>query len=180
MKRLALRSTIIALILVALGAMVPAASADQVTWNLIGVIFGDGGSASGSFVYDANTNTVSSVNITTTAGTLSGGAVYLGVNTGFGPSATEIALLPNPSLSDLTTSPVLDLVFLSALTNLGGTIGLTAFEATCGDSGCTLANLVRGTTGEVSSTPEPSSLLLLATGILGLAIGAKRKLLRAH
>jgi hypothetical protein len=63
--------------------------------------------------------------------------------------------------SRFTGTPVLDMIFLSALTNSGGTIGLSAFEGTCGDAGCTFANLARGGTGAVTPTPEPSSLLLL-------------------
>ena len=177
MKQLCLRSTITALVLVVLAAMAPAASANQVTWDLIGVIFGDGGSASGSFVYDANTNAVSSVNITTTTGISFVGAMYLDVNPGFGPSATEISFVPNAS-STPTGSPVLDLLFLSALTNSGGTIALSALEGTCGDPGCSTAAIARGGTGAVTAAPEPSSLLLLATGIIALAIGAKRKLVR--
>ena len=49
------------------------AAAKPVTWYLQGVTFLDGGTGSGSFVYDADTNlpfgTYSNISITTTAGT---------------------------------------------------------------------------------------------------------------
>jgi hypothetical protein len=41
----------------------------QVTWDLSGVVFNDGGTASGSFVFDASTDTYESWSITTTATT---------------------------------------------------------------------------------------------------------------
>jgi len=44
------------------------ASAQPIKWTLNNVIFSDGGTASGSFFYDAETNTVSEVNIVTEGG----------------------------------------------------------------------------------------------------------------
>jgi hypothetical protein len=46
------------------------------TWTLLGVTFYDGGTAHGSFVYDADLDSYSSFNITTTAGSAFGGATY--------------------------------------------------------------------------------------------------------
>src|SRR3954453_13212771 len=45
--------------------------AAPVLWTLSGVTFADGGTASGSFVYDATTNTYSAINVTSAGGTLS-------------------------------------------------------------------------------------------------------------
>ena len=59
-----------AVVLVAHAVAVP------VTWTLSGVTFGDGGIATGSFAYDASSNTYSNVNITTTTGSARSGAVY--------------------------------------------------------------------------------------------------------
>ena len=68
MDRLVFRATLTALVLVVMSAMVPTASADGVTWILSGVTFDDGGTASGSFIYDADANTIGSINILTTQG----------------------------------------------------------------------------------------------------------------
>jgi hypothetical protein len=184
MKRLTLRCTITALVLSVAAAMIPTASADQVTWNLVNVTFSDRGTASGSFVFDANTNTVSSVNITTTAGTSFVGATYTGEDPGFLPDATAMDVVTNPLLSDLTGTPDLFMSFQSALTDLGGTIALltNGGESMCINPGCTLAGpkLRALATGEVvSSVPEPSSILLLGMGMFALAGAARRKLLRA-
>ena len=80
------------------------ASADGVTWDLMNVTLSGGGTASGSFVYDSTTNTLSDVNITTSAGTSFAGATYLAANPGFGfgsylgPTFFQMTFVPNPSL----------------------------------------------------------------------------------
>ncbi len=188
MHRLFFGGTIAALILIVAGAIAPTVSADDVTWTLSDVTFTDGGTASGSFVYDADTDTVSSVDIVTTSGTAFGGATYTAVDPGYGPYADEIVFVTD-SLAVYTGAPALDLGFLSDLTDAGGTDGLFSMdgygEYTCGDPGCNyggveLRALAGGEVVGVATTPEPASLslLLLGIGIVGLA-GMKRKMLPA-
>ena len=52
------------------------AQATPITWT-VSAAFPDGGTAAGSFVYDADFNTYSSINITTTAGSVRPGATYV-------------------------------------------------------------------------------------------------------
>src|SRR5579885_3048511 len=121
-KQLAFDFLRCALIAIAKVSSVPSASAATILWTLQGVTFGDGGKASGSFDYNADTNTFSSIDIVTTPGSSFPGATYLAIDPGKASSATSLAVVPNAGLADLTGTAVLDLFFSSALTNAGGTI----------------------------------------------------------
>src|SRR5258705_12996304 len=122
MNRLTFRSLIIASVLFVLFSVPSIASADGVTWTFSGLTFDDGGTASGSFNYDAVAGTYSSIDITTTLGTAFGGATYTGFNALLSPSSTGIILLTDPSLPDLTGTGFFYLLFSAALTNSGGTV----------------------------------------------------------
>src|SRR5260370_9871267 len=77
--------------LLALSVFSVYASASPVLWTLVGVAFNDGGTASGSFVYDANTNTYSSINMTTTAGSVrTSGATYHFVSGGIPANSSGV------------------------------------------------------------------------------------------
>jgi PEP-CTERM motif len=179
MNRLIFRSLIAAFILVVTFGVPSIASADGITWNLSGVAFDDGGTASGSFVFDALTNTYSAIDIITTAGSAFGGATYTGIDPGFPSTSGQLILVTNPLLSDFTGTAVLELDF-GPLTNLGGTFPVAGGEGTCDNTGCSSGTELRAiTAGEVTgvvATPEPSALLLLVMGLAGLAgaVAAKR------
>ena len=166
------------------------AIAAPATWTLSGVTFADGGTASGSFAYDASTNTYSNINITTTAGTTFGtGATYAALNPGAASSATLLLAVPSGAVT--TGTRLLAVGFPSALTNAGGTlslIGSGSNETTCGNSGCTTAGgtarLV--TAGSVTSTgsgtgtqPVPTlsnvALAVLAALLLGTSAMTLRR-----
>jgi hypothetical protein len=156
------------------------ADAAPLRWNLDGGTFLDGGSANGSFVYDADTNTYSDIAINTTAGTILGGATYLDVVVG---TVNGFRVVPDAALADLTGSLNLGIVFFTPLTNFGGTIDLQLiFEGFCLDSTCSGITLnggrlidIGGDPGSVTAVPLPAAVWLFGSGLLGLVGVARRR-----
>ena len=162
--------------LLGLGVFSVSASAIPVRWTLTGVTFSDGGTASGSFIYDADTNTYSNISITTTAGTvLLTGATYGFIAPVVPPSSLGF-LTTQQNGGDLTGTRGMAPFFGTALTNAGGSASVSAVEATCSDAVCTSpVPPSRGTTaGTVTGAqvaPIPTlSFSMLA--LLGLALAA--------
>jgi hypothetical protein len=173
------------LLLLVLLSVPSIASADSILWTLTGVTLVGGGTATGSFDYNAATNTFSSIDITTTSNPTG----YTGLWAAGIPSATGLAL----GSSDPTnlSGPVLLLMFSGlGLGNSGGSVPLVpglfdiptqtltgSGEFTCSDAACgTFTTPVVITGGEVVGTvvtPEPSALALLGIGLAALLAGAK-------
>jgi hypothetical protein len=166
-------------------AFASVAMAAPTTWFLNGVTFADGGTASGSFVYDASTNTYSAVSISTTPGTTFGsGTTYTGLNPGFPSSSTLLVAVPNPALGDFTGTRVLALNFVTPLANGGGTSSLNAIESVCANSGCTtpttpnrFSTAGNATTTSTTSVPALSNagLAVLAMLLLGSSVYSLRR-----
>jgi hypothetical protein len=116
------------------------------TWTLNGAVFDDGGSASGSFVYDSPTNTYSAINISTTSGSAFGGASYHDPHPAGGSSNSgNLSTVPDASAGGLTGLPTLLLGYASGLTNVGGTVmlGGGSAESTCSNASCSAASIKR-------------------------------------
>lgn len=120
-----------------------AAQAVPIQWTLNGVTFTDGGTASGTFVYDAATNTYSNINITTTAGsTVTTGATFQFVCTspctGVSASPTQVLFLSAAPSGDLTGARGLALWFVAPLTDAGGghDLASNSMEASCSNAVC--------------------------------------------
>jgi len=167
-------------ILVAGILMAASASADQVTWDITGQ-FDDGGTISGSFVYDADLNQFSSIDVTTSAGSVLSGALYTLPDPCCG--SVPYFLLFVTTTGDLTGTPVFSDYLVSPMTDAGGTIDLATSgapifaEESCANANCTgPAGLERAViSGDVSSVPEPSTfLLVLPLGVLMAALRRER------
>jgi hypothetical protein len=124
----------IALCALSLGAT---AFAGPITWTFTNATFAGGGTVTGSFVYDATGSSYSSLNVTASAG---GGFALTSfglLNPSLVTDATHRFLVP--TTGNLTGVPNLELSFVSALTNGGGTVNLATSiwgEYTCADSVC--------------------------------------------
>jgi hypothetical protein len=174
MNKLVFRGLITAFLLLVLLCVPSIASADGITWTLSGVTFADGGTASGSFVYDALTNMYSSIDITTTSGPAFAGTTYHALSGVFGTSNSGMLL---GASGDLTNTALLFLLFDTGLTDSGGTVVLSGVgEGTCDNTDCSLSTLDRSLTGgEVVgtvATPEPSVLSLLTMALIALMVVA--------
>lgn len=155
------------------------AEAAPIRWVLQDVLFDDGGTASGSFVYDADTNTLSAISVTTTDGAVLLGSVYEFANFEAGLLDADSVLLvaaANPGAG----TPAFNINLESAMTNAGGTISLAmappplTFESTCLISNCTQFFSIDRVTvsGSITTVPVPAALWLLASAILYLGAGA--------
>jgi hypothetical protein len=155
------------------------AEAAPLTWTVDGVTFNDGGSANGSFVYDADTGMYSDIAINTTAGTILGGTAYPDVLRG---DAFFLDVVPDASLASLTGSLLLNINFASPLTNAGGTIDIFIIsEGFCQNAACTVIDGTDGRgaglpdAGSVTAVPLPTAVWLFGSGLLGMIGVARRK-----
>jgi hypothetical protein len=118
----------------AIGALslTTAAIAAPLTWTINNLVYSNDGptpvTATGSFKYDADTNTFSDINISTTQGTFTDATVYTQVCTNPGctvvSSATDILLISAPYSADMTGDQHMHLKLQAPMTNGGGSLAL--------------------------------------------------------
>ncbi|TQV76353.1 PEP-CTERM sorting domain-containing protein [Denitrobaculum tricleocarpae] len=153
------------------------ASAVPLLWTLNDVTFNNGGTASGSFRFDADTASYSDVAVTT-----SGAGIDASFDLAAGGNAEFLSLLNAADGPDFAGAPTLRLAFLDLLTNLGGEVGLelnsfSSAIAGCGNADCSLLiggvdfQLASGSviSEAVTQVSEPGtlSMLVLGLGVLG-------------
>lgn len=145
-----------------------------VTWTLDGVVFDDGGVASGSFIYDASTDIYSAVDIITTAGTSMPGAHYQYATFFLGNSGNVVGLT-DINGPDLSGAAAWFMEFSGGLTNLGGTVSLvSAFggESFCADPDCAISvgppEFRQVIAGTASAVPIPAAVWLFGSALVGL------------
>ncbi len=143
-----------------------------IQWTLSNVTFVGGATASGSFIYDADTNTYSAISIVSTgSGSIPGSTFvvkYPSANASF-----VCFMTGNPS--DLTGQRIFILpVSGGPLSNAGGTRTLSSVnaEGTCTNAACTNATLnvrVLAAGGSIIGAPPVAPVPAPPTGAMALA-----------
>ncbi len=174
----AMNTSLFALLLIAIGGPAQAA---PIRWTLGGVAMVDGATAFGSFVYDANTNLFSQIDVTTAGGSVFAGAHFVGQPPVFGLELADRLILVTSAVPiNFFGTPALALYPTAGLTNAGGIVGLLggirsdSFETTCGafftTTDCEGPGPVRlnFSSGHLTGTaiPEPAAASLTAMGLL--------------
>ncbi|HTO44074.1 MAG TPA: PEP-CTERM sorting domain-containing protein [Burkholderiales bacterium] len=177
-KKLGLRAAGVAVILAA--GMTHAA---PLQWTLENAVFDDQTSATGSFVYDADTNTYSDWNVSVQPGTL-GAFIYDTGNsqlTASNMDSTGVLFLAGGN------SRYVNFNFVSDLTDAGGSIPLElgivpgTFHGSYECDNCvTIRAFVTGAvTASAASVPEPEALALLGLSALGFGLVRSSRRIRA-
>lgn len=159
----------------------PMVSAATVTWYLQGIVFDDGGTATGSFDFDADTDVITNWNITATDAT----SPALPTPFTYFDSGTQLALVQDSS-GDIDDQSFLFNAGLSfggtrqfridpitLLTNTGGTVALDlnnpSFNLECNNCGSPRLIVAGEVTTSPTVVPLPPALFLMgsALGLFG-------------
>jgi hypothetical protein len=144
-----------------------AANAIPVTWELQDIIFNDGATASGSFIYDADLDAFSNINVVTTSSEVIEGSTYTEIGSSFaGPGDVYLGVTYNDNL-------VFELQ--EDMSNSGGTISVViGCGFTCGSFETEWGLYRNVSSGSISSVPVPAAVWLFGSG-LGLLHWFRRR-----
>lgn len=157
----------------ALVTHVAPAAAAALTWNF-NANFVDGGTATGSFSYDATSGVLSQFDITTLPGASPSNLFFPG--TTYSSALATGSLQSGTQLQLINGERSLQALFANPLTNAGGTIALVSafsFEKLAFGGGLAVIRDVANGTVTASATEIPTPALL--PGLIGLGVGVLRQ-----
>ena len=143
------------------------AEAIPVTWTLENVVFEDGGTAYGSYTYDADTNIFTNLSITTTAGSIItiGQTYTLGCNYSGCGNLDDVVVAETPA----SYPPVFGFILDAPMTNNGGSLAMLIgpCQTSCEFSADaqSFRNVI---SGSVSAVPIPPAVWLFGSALGGL------------
>ena len=155
------------------------ASAAALTWNF-NAQFVDGGTAAGTFDFDATSGVLSQFDIKTVASSSPSSTFFPGTtyasasSTGSLQSATQLELTSTDRFINADRS--LEALFAAPLTEAGGTIALVpsfSFEKLGFSGGIGVVRAVANGTVTTSATAVPTPALL--PGLIGIGVGILRQ-----
>jgi hypothetical protein len=160
--------------IVALGLLVPALRADQITTFIATGVLTDGASLSGNVVIDTTVGTVLSANLSVGSPLSITGATFFSLFSGQGSGSYTIWTVGTAILPDV----ILDVPVTTLVGYAGGNICLFSCDGLGSDSSVAQSSSYAGfTSGSLTPTPEPTSVVLVASAMLGL-LALRRRIAR--
>ena len=145
------------------------------TWYISNGTFDDGGTYSGSFVYDAATNTYSSINLQTAGGTVWYASAFTALDAPFTSNASFLYLLPASGQATYLNGPILYFAFSAPLPDANGTVSPSGGEGLCVTAACDTfssgrrRSIATGTISTTAPSPPPTVPTLSQWGMFLLA-----------